>query len=106
MNESTRKARERAAIRAREEHRDRPHRSEFTSHLENAYWYLQQAAHIAQDDVLTETENDYGWSRVAKLKYEIARIEERLYRPSYVKKDADEEFAELLGRKREEDGNG
>lgn len=70
--------------------------SKFTSRMEKAYYEIQQAADIAQGDTLTDAENDYGWNRVAKMRYELDRIEERLQRPEIVR-DADEEFAELLG---------
>jgi hypothetical protein len=69
--------------------------SKFTSRMEKAYYEIQQAADIAQGDTLTDAENDYGWNRVAKMRYELDRIEERLQRPEIVR-DPDEEFAELL----------
>lgn len=75
--------------------RKRRKHSKFTSNLEQAYWHVEQAADIAQGDTLTDVENDYGWNRVAKIRYQLERVEEKLYRPDVVK-DADEEFAELL----------
>lgn len=82
------------SIRPKPKHRKKS--SKFTSRMEKAYYEIQQAADIAQGDTLTDVENDYGWNRVAKMRYELDRIEERLYRPEIVK-DADAEFAELLG---------
>lgn len=70
-------------------------RSRFTSAMEQAYYFIEQAADIAQGDTLTDVENDYAWNRVAKVRYQADRIEEKLYRPESVR-DADEEFAELL----------
>lgn len=69
--------------------------SKFTSNLEQAYYFLEQAADIAQGETLSDVENDYGWNRVAKIEYELGRLREKLYRPEVVK-DADDEFAELL----------
>lgn len=70
-------------------------RSKFSGYLEVAYHEAQQAADYAQGNTLTDTENDYGWDRVQKLRYQADRIAERLYRPDHVK-DVDEEFGKLL----------
>lgn len=70
--------------------------SKFTRHLEAAYHEVQQSADYAQGDVLSDTENDFAWNRVAKIRYELERIEDKLYQPETIK-DVEAEFAELLG---------
>lgn len=69
--------------------------SRFTRYLEAAYYEVQQAADYAQGDVLSDTENDFAWNRVGKIRYQLERIEEKLYQPETVK-NIDESFAELL----------
>lgn len=76
--------------------------SPVTGEMEQAYHYLQRAAAIVQGDVLTDVENDYVRDRVAKMRYELKRIEDKLYRPESVR-DVDEEFGKLLERR--EDGD-
>jgi hypothetical protein len=76
--------------------------SSVTGEMEQAYHYLQRAAAIAHGDVLTDVENDYVRDRVAKMRYELKRIEDKLYRPESVR-DVDEEFGKLLERREDDD---
>jgi hypothetical protein len=70
--------------------------SKFVSNLAQAHWHLEQAADIVHNEPVDDVENDYGWAMVSKFEYEIERLREKLYQPEIVK-DADEDFAELLG---------
>ena len=71
------------------------HKSRFTSLLAQATAFAEDAADYAQSNVLSDIENEYGWSRVEKLRYHADRIAEALTRPEHIR-DMDEEFAELL----------
>lgn len=85
-----------AAVKPKPKPKAKRKHSKFSRHLEAAYYEIQVAADVAQGDVLSDVENDYGWNRVEKIAYELERIKEKLYQPEFVK-DADEAFAELLG---------
>lgn len=85
-----------AAVKPKPKPKAKRKHSKFSRHLEAAYYEIQVAADVAQGDVLSDVENDYGWNRVEKIAYELERIKEKLYQPEFVK-DPDEAFAELLG---------
>jgi hypothetical protein len=70
--------------------------SRFVSNLAQGHWHLEQAADIAHNEPIDDVENDYGWAMIAKYEYEVERLREKLYQPEIVK-DADEDFAALLG---------
>jgi hypothetical protein len=71
------------------------HKSKFTSLLAQGVAHVEDAADYAQTNVLTDIENEFGWSRVEKLRLHADRIAECLTRPDHVR-DWDEEAALLL----------
>jgi hypothetical protein len=74
----------------------RKHHSRFTSLLAQAVALTEDAADYAQANALTDIENEYGWSRVEKLRLHADRIADMLTRPDHVR-DWDDEAAALLG---------
>jgi hypothetical protein len=75
------------------------HKSRFTSLLAQAVAFAEDAADHAQSNPLSDIENEFGWSRVGKLREHTERIDEVLReigRPDHVR-DLDEEWAPVLG---------
>lgn len=81
------------STRPKPKHRKRS--SKFTSRCAMALHEIESAANLANSEPLTDTENDYAVAVIAKIRYQIERIEEKLYKPEW-KRDVDAEFAELL----------
>lgn len=68
--------------------------SRFIELLSQGYTFTKEAADYANNNVLSDTENDWAWNRVEKARHQLDRIAEQLYRPTHVR-DWDEEFAKL-----------
>lgn len=72
--------------------------SKFTHDLALAEYHAERAADIATSSVLTDVENEYGWSQLKKIEYQLARLKDVLTRPDFAR-DIDEEAAALLGER-------
>jgi len=69
--------------------------SKFISLFTEGLHLIKEAADYAQENDLDPTENDWGWNRVEKLRYQTDRIAERIHRPAHLR-DMDEELEKLL----------
>lgn len=75
--------------------RPRARRTKFTVALTDVLYYAERAADISQGDTLTDTENDDAHALLAKIRYQLDRVEGKLKTPEHAK-DIDAEFAVLL----------
>lgn len=72
--------------------------SKFTHDLALAEYHIEHGTDIAVSTVLTDVENEYGWSQLKKIKYQLDRLEDVLTRPDFAR-DIDEEAAALLAER-------
>jgi hypothetical protein len=70
--------------------------SKFIKLLSDALWFAEQAGDYAQANVLSDVENDWAYNRLEKLRIDIDRIAEKVYKPEHVR-SWDDEAAALLG---------